>query len=70
MRIIHNVKKCIGCGACSAICPKYFELGSDGKAHLKGSKKTNRGEELEVKKLDCAQSAADSCPLGLIRIEK
>lgn len=70
MKIIHNIKQCIGCGACQAVCPKYFEMGADGKAHLKGGKKTKNGEELEIKKLDCAQAAADTCPVGAIKIEK
>jgi ferredoxin len=46
---------CIGCGACVSICPDGFEMGNDGKAQVKGE-------------ADCAQSAADSCPVGAIKV--
>ena len=70
MKIIHNVKQCIGCGACQAVCSKYFEMGDDGKAYLKNGKKIKNGEELEIEKLDCAQAAVDTCPVGAIKITK
>ena len=64
-----EIEKCIGDGSCSALCPKYFELGEDGKAHIKGSKKQEI-EELEVEKIECAQAAAETCPAQCIYIEK
>jgi ferredoxin len=51
--------KCIGCGACEAICPITFEL-KDGKAIVK--KQPN--------KITCEQDAADSCPVQAIKVEK
>jgi len=30
--------KCIGCGACVAICPDMFEIGPDGKSQVKDEK--------------------------------
>lgn len=63
-------EKCIGCGSCQAICSKYFELIDDGKSHIKGSKETDHIEELEVEKLECAESAAEACPAQCIHIEK
>ena len=42
-------EKCIGCGSCAALCPKYFELIDDGKSHIKGATKQDV-EELEVEK--------------------
>jgi ferredoxin len=60
---------CIGCGSCAALCPKYFELIEDGKSHIKGAVSAVV-EELEVEKIECAQAAADSCPVQCIHIEK
>ncbi len=71
MKIILDRRKCIGCGSCQALCPKYFELREDGKAHLIGSKtnsKTNT-DELEVKKIDCANEAAEACPVQTISVK-
>jgi len=62
-------EKCIGCGTCSSLCPKYFEIIADGKSHIKGAEKKDL-EELEVKKIDCAQTAAESCPAQCIHIGK
>jgi ferredoxin len=64
-------EKCIGDGSCAALCPKYFELVDDGKAHIKGSTKdAQEVEELEVEKIECGQSACDACPAQCIYIEK
>jgi ferredoxin len=69
-KIILEKEKCIGCGSCQALCPKYWELESDGKAHLKNSKvdPKNGNEELEIGKIDCNQEAADTCPVQCIKI--
>ncbi|MEM2174597.1 MAG: ferredoxin [Candidatus Micrarchaeia archaeon] len=53
-------KKCIGCGSCVAICPKVFELGSDGKAKVKNEK----GDTKEN-----IQKAANACPVGAITVK-
>jgi len=50
--------KCIGCGACVAICPNSFEM-KDGKASVaKGS----------VEELTCEKEAKTSCPVDAISI--
>lgn len=72
MKIIHEKSKCIGCGTCVSLCPKYFEMGENGKVHLKGSKvdeKTEK-EELKIKEIGCVQGAADACPVHCIYIKK
>jgi len=66
-KIIIEHEKCIGCGSCSAICPKYFEMAEDGKSSIKNS--ANK-YELETSKLECAEAAAESCPTQCIIIEK
>lgn len=62
-------EKCIGCGSCSALCPKYFEMVEDGKSHIIGAEKKDI-EELDVEKLDSAEAAAEVCPAQCIHIEK
>ena len=48
-------KKCIGCGACAAVCPESFKMKGD-KAEATG------------KKTACTQEAADSCPVQAISL--
>jgi len=69
MKIQLEREKCIGCGSCQAVCPKYFELSDDGKSHIKDAVKQDI-EELEVEKIECAVPAADACPVQCIHIEK
>lgn len=50
---------CIGCGACASICPEVFEMGDDGKSHVKPN--------ADVKKnVKCIKEAIDSCPVNAI----
>ncbi len=71
-KIIFEKSKCVGCGSCTALCSKYWELGEDGKIHLKNSNANleNGNEELEIEELDCNQDAADACAGQCIKIEK
>ncbi|MCX6718400.1 MAG: ferredoxin [Candidatus Staskawiczbacteria bacterium] len=62
-------EKCIGCGSCQALCPKYFELQEDGKSHVVGAVKQDV-EELETEKIECAETVAEACPAQCIHIEK
>jgi len=69
-KIIIEREKCIGCGNCAAVCPKYFNIIDDGKSSIIGGEidpKTNN-DELEVPSLECAQAAADSCPVQCIHV--
>lgn len=52
--------KCIGCGACTVICPEVFELGDDGKSHVKNPEGASKEKIKE---------AVDSCPVGAISLE-
>lgn len=70
MKIIHERQKCIGCGACAAVCPAFWEMAEDGKANLKGAKKIqNENYQLEVEEVGCNKEAADSCPVQCIHIK-
>ena len=59
MKVSLDKKKCIGCGACAAICPDVFEMDGE-KAKVK-SAKTDK---------TCAKEAVDSCPVSAIKVSK
>lgn len=64
IKIVHQRKKCIGCGACAIICPKLFVINNkDGLANLKNSKIENRD-------VNCVKKAADICPIKIIKIQQ
>jgi len=44
-------------------------MQEDGKSHIAGASQQD-AEELETNKIDCAESAAESCPVQCIQIEK
>lgn len=69
MKIILERPKCIGCGACVAVCEQYFELLEDGLSHVKCSiKDANENEELEISEQGCASEAVEVCPVQVIKI--
>lgn len=70
-KIIFEKSKCVGCGSCAAVCPKYWEMGDDNKALLKNGKpnQDNKNEEAEVSKVDCNKEAVEVCPVQCIRIK-
>ena len=59
MKIEYEEDKCIGCGACVAICSDNWEM-QDMKAH---PKKTESD-------LDCNKEAANACPVQCINIKE
>lgn len=72
LKIIQNRKDCIGCGTCVVLCPKFWEMGDDSKAVLKGAPKKENGDwelEIDEKDLVCNKDAADACPVKIIKIE-
>lgn len=71
MKVILKRSECIGCGACSAVCPKNFKMGDDGKSELIGSKlDTNNDMVSEIEKPGCVEDAVNGCPVQCIHIEK
>ncbi len=71
-KIILQREKCIGCGSCVVLCPKFWKMSEDGKSQLLNSKKNPKtgNWELEVKDIHCNQDAVDVCPVQIIHIEK
>lgn len=56
MSVNLNKDKCIGCAGCTQVCPKSFEMDSDGKARVIGES-------------ECAPNAAETCPVKAISVE-
>jgi len=70
VKIIHEHEKCIGCGSCISICPEHWEMGDDGKSHLKDSKPEGENFVKDVEDAGCCKEAAEACPVTCIKIEK
>ena len=56
-KIIIDEDLCEGCETCVCSCPDVFEMGADGKAHVKNLDACNT--------CNCRE-AIDSCPVGAI----
>ncbi len=69
-KIIFEKNKCIGCGACTIVCPNYWEIGDSNTAVLKEGVVVGENMEREVEKIECNQSAADGCPVQCINIKE
>lgn len=68
-KIIHDRKKCTGCGSCAAVCPSLFEMSEDQTvADLKGAKEKDGVFELETESPENAKDAADLCGVGVIKV--
>jgi len=71
-KVILQKSDCIGCGACSAICPDFWEIDEEGLAKLKNGVKVGDNLELDINSEDAKarnQEAADACPAQAIRIK-
>lgn len=60
-----NVKEdlCIGCGACTAVCPQIFEMGDEGFAVAKD-------EKIKDEEIEDAKEACEGCPTGAIELNE
>ena len=52
---------CIGCGACAGTCPDIFELDGDVS--------TVKVDEIPEAQQQCAETAAENCPVGAITLD-
>mgnify|MGYP001614990994 CR=1 FL=1 len=67
----HDRPNCIGCAACEAVAPDFWEMYGDGKSDIKGAaNKENGWQEQEIDEKNFAENkdAADSCPVNVIHI--
>ncbi|MBI4812572.1 ferredoxin [Candidatus Falkowbacteria bacterium] len=53
-----NKDLCIGCGACTALCPDVFQMAADGKS-----------EVISQKNVECAKKAVEGCPVQAIEVK-
>ena len=67
----HDRPNCIGCAACAAIAPDFWEMAPDDKSDIKDSAKLEDGTEerpIEQKDFQINKDAAESCPVNVISI--
>ena len=69
-KIVHDRPNCIGCGACAAVAPDYWEMNADGKSDIKNCVKVGEQEEREIAEAEFKpnKEAADSCPVNVIHL--
>jgi Ferredoxin len=58
-----TIADCIGCGACTGVCPDVFDLGDDGLAF------SVVGDDIPEELVNDAKEAAEACPVEAITIE-
>lgn len=71
--VVHFKKDCIGCGACAAIAPEYWEMDEEGLSDLKGAATINGVQELEIATEEAKQQnkeAAECCPVNIIHVKE
>lgn len=71
-KIRHDRPNCIGCTACAAIAPDFWEMSPmDGKSDIVGAKMGEDGwEELEIaeESFQTNMDAAGMCPVNVIHL--
>jgi ferredoxin len=69
VKIIQEIEKCIGCGACAALDPTNWEMTGD-KAKLKGATESAGIATKEVDTVGASKDAANACPTQCIKVEE
>jgi len=70
-KLEHNRPDCIGCAACAAIAPEFWEMNEDGKSDIINPKDREDGwqeREIEEKDFEINKEAAESCPVNVIHL--
>ena len=63
--------ECIGCSACSACHPEFWEMTDDGKSNLLESVEVEEGvfeREISQDDLDNSVDSGESCPVNCIHV--
>jgi ferredoxin len=71
MNVTIDRAECVSCGSCWDTCPDLFEQDpEDSFSRIREPFRTNNTAEGKVPedRESCAQEAADSCPVQIIRI--
>ena len=63
MKVTVDQNKCIGCGACQAMCPDVFEFNDDGIMDVTNSIISEDNKE-------DVMDAEESCPVSAIEVEQ
>ena len=67
-----KVKKdtCIGCGACTVIADKIFQIGDDGLAEVVNPIENEEDKIMEIieEEKENVIDASESCPTGAIEV--
>ena len=63
MKVIVDENKCIGCGACQAMCPNVFEFNDEGIMEV-------INEDIEDTLKEDVVDAKENCPVDAISIEE
>lgn len=71
MRVTIEREECIACGACLAECPEVFEENEEGISQIVEEYRID--DDLGVGDIpddleECAQMAADICPVFIIEV--
>ena len=75
-RVVVNRELCISCGVAPSVCSRVFMLGDDnGKNRVVDEFSVELSETRSVgvvpdELYECVKTAAESCPVGAISVEK
>jgi len=67
----HDRPNCIGCAACEAVSPEFWEMKEDGKSDIKNAATLETGwqeKEIDDKDFRVNKEAADACPVNVIHL--
>jgi ferredoxin len=71
VKIVADRNTCIGCGACIAIAPEFWEMDLEGKSKFKiGESQEGIELDLEEDEIQTLIESAESCPVNSIHIYK